>query len=125
MSGNVDVLVVDDDASVRDALVQTVELADLNVLCAGSFVAAKDQITPDFPGVILSDIRMPGRAGIELVREARRICPRVPVVMMTGIVIVILVKITVGTGAIIIIHNTTTVSTTATTVFLNDSIIEA
>lgn len=84
MSGNVDVLVVDDDASVRDALVQTLELADLNVLCAGSFVAAKDQITPDFPGVILSDIRMPGRDGFHLLGYVRDRDAELPVVLLTG-----------------------------------------
>ena len=64
------VLLVDDDASVRDALAQTLDLADLRAIPAGSFVAAKDQITRDFPGVILSDIRMPGRDGFHLLAYA-------------------------------------------------------
>ena len=55
------VLVVDDDAAVREALTQTLELADLDALAAGSFIEAKDHIAPGFTGVILSDIRMPGR----------------------------------------------------------------
>ena len=36
------VLVIDDDRAVRDALVQTLELADCRVISTGSFVAAKD-----------------------------------------------------------------------------------
>ena len=60
------ILVVDDDAAVREALVQTLELAEFRAVPAGSFVAAKDQITRDFGGVILSDIRMPGRDGFHL-----------------------------------------------------------
>ena len=51
------VLLVEDDAAVREALAQPLELADLVPIQAGSFVAAKDRITRDFPGVILSDIR--------------------------------------------------------------------
>jgi two-component system, NtrC family, C4-dicarboxylate transport response regulator DctD len=36
------VLLVDDDAHVREALAQTLELADVDVIAAGSFVASKD-----------------------------------------------------------------------------------
>jgi len=78
------VLVVDDDAPVREALVQTLELADLTALGAGSFVAAKDQITPEFDGVILSDIRMPGRDGFHLLEHARKVDPDLPVILLTG-----------------------------------------
>ena len=64
------VLLVDDDKAVREALAQTLELAGFAPHAAGSFVAAKDHITRDFPGVILSDIRMPGRDGFHLLSYA-------------------------------------------------------
>ena len=80
----VDVLLVDDDAAVREAIAQTLELADLAAIAAGSFVAAKDHITPHFPGVILSDIRMPGRDGFHLLSHARATDPDLPVVLLTG-----------------------------------------
>lgn len=78
------VLVVDDDRAVREALAQTLELADLRPIPAGSFVAAKDHITRDFPGVILSDIRMPGRDGFHLLNYARAVDADLPVVLLTG-----------------------------------------
>lgn len=78
------VLVVDDDAMVREALAQTLELNDLDPVPAGSFVAIKDRITRDFPGVILSDIRMPGRDGFHLLDYARDVDPDLPVVLLTG-----------------------------------------
>ncbi len=78
------VLVVDDDAAVRDAVVQTLELADLDPVAAGSFVAAKDHITADFDGAILSDIRMPGRDGFHLLAYARDCDPDLPVILLTG-----------------------------------------
>ncbi|WP_111731753.1 sigma-54-dependent transcriptional regulator [Roseovarius amoyensis] len=81
---SVDVLIVDDDAAVREALVQSLELAELNARAVGSFVAAKDQITPDFPGVILSDIRMPGRDGFYLLKYTMGIDPDLPVILLTG-----------------------------------------
>ncbi|MGJ8617065.1 MAG: sigma-54-dependent transcriptional regulator [Sulfitobacter sp.] len=78
------VLLVDDDAAVREALAQTLELADITALTAGSFVAAKDRITPKFEGVILSDMRMPGRDGFHLLEYARKQDPDLPVILLTG-----------------------------------------
>ncbi|WP_170557537.1 sigma-54-dependent transcriptional regulator [Ruegeria atlantica] len=78
------VLLVDDDAAVREALAQTLELADYDPVTAGSFVAAKDHIRADFPGVIVSDIRMPGRDGFHLLNYAREVDPDLPVVLLTG-----------------------------------------
>lgn len=78
------VLLVDDDAAVREALAQTLELADYSVTAAGSFVAAKDHIRDDFPGVIVSDIRMPGRDGFHLLSYAREVDSELPVVLLTG-----------------------------------------
>ncbi|WP_299731039.1 sigma-54 dependent transcriptional regulator [uncultured Tateyamaria sp.] len=78
------VLVVDDDAAVREALAQTLELADLDPVTAGSFVVAKDHITAQFDGVILSDIRMPGRDGFHLLAHARRVDEDLPVILLTG-----------------------------------------
>ena len=78
------VLLIEDDAAVREALAQTLELADLDVIPAGSFVAAKDRIGPDFDGVILSDIRMPGRDGFHLLEYAHDQDPDLPVILLTG-----------------------------------------
>ncbi len=78
------VLLVDDDAAVREALAQTLELAEFTPVPAGSFVAAKDHIRADFPGVIVSDIRMPGRDGFHLLTYARDVDPELPVILLTG-----------------------------------------
>ena len=78
------VLLVDDDAAVRDALAQTLELADLTPIAAGSFIVAKDHIAADFDGVILSDIRMPGRDGFHLLAHTRKVDADLPVILLTG-----------------------------------------
>ncbi len=78
------VLVVDDDAALREALAQTLELKDLDPVTAGSFVAAKDLITTGFDGVILSDIRMPGRDGFHLLDYVRSVDEDLPVILLTG-----------------------------------------
>ncbi|MGR3635058.1 MAG: response regulator, partial [Shimia sp.] len=78
------VLVVDDDPIVREALAQTLELEEFPVISAGSFVEAKDHITPAFAGVILSDMRMPGRDGFHLLQFTRDTDAELPVILLTG-----------------------------------------
>ncbi|MCT4557977.1 MAG: sigma-54 dependent transcriptional regulator [Pelagimonas sp.] len=78
------VLLVDDDPAVRDALGQTLELAEFDARTAGSFVEAKDLITSDFGGVIVSDIRMPGRDGFHLLDYALTQDADLPVILLTG-----------------------------------------
>ena len=65
------ILVVDDDSAVREAIGQTLELSGFEPVVFSSFVAAKDLIGPAFEGVILSDIRMPGRDGFHLLAYAQ------------------------------------------------------
>ncbi|WP_270728575.1 sigma-54-dependent transcriptional regulator [Shimia sp. Alg240-R146] len=78
------VLVVDDDPMVREALGQTLELENIPAVAAGSFVEAKDLIVPGFGGVILSDMRMPGRDGFHLLAYAREVDAELPVILLTG-----------------------------------------
>jgi len=78
------VLLVDDDAAVRDALAQTLELNGMEPVTAASFVVAKDHITPQFDGVIVSDIRMPGRDGFHLLDYAHEVDAELPVTLLTG-----------------------------------------
>lgn len=78
------VLLVDDDMAVREALGQTLELAELDAITAGSFVEAKDHIARDFDGVIVSDMRMPGRDGFHLLGYTRDIDAELPVILLTG-----------------------------------------
>lgn len=82
MSGRV--LLVDDDAAVREALGQTLELAGLIPVLAGSYIEAKDHITPDFDGVVVSDLRMPGKDGFALLSHATLVDPELPVILLTG-----------------------------------------
>ena len=78
------VLLVDDDAAVREALGQTLELAGLAPTLAGSYIEAKDHIAPGFAGVVVSDIRMPGKDGFALLAYTHGIDPELPVILLTG-----------------------------------------
>ncbi len=78
------VLIVDDDRAVRDALEQTLGLEELEPVSAGSFIEAKDHISRGFEGVVLSDIRMPGRDGFHLLDYAQSVDTELPVILLTG-----------------------------------------
>lgn len=78
------VLLVDDDRAVREALGQSLELAGLRPMLAGSFLEAKDHISARFDGTIVSDVRMPGRDGFHLLGHARAVDRDLPVILLTG-----------------------------------------
>lgn len=78
------VLLVDDDAAVREALGQTLELSNLKPVLASSYIEAKDHILENFDGIIVTDIRMPGKDGFALLEYARSIDPELPVILLTG-----------------------------------------
>ncbi|WP_099824794.1 sigma-54-dependent transcriptional regulator [Oceaniglobus indicus] len=78
------VLLIEDDRALRLSLAQSLDLAGMTVIAAASFVEAKDHITRDYPGVILSDIRMPGRDGFHVLSHTRGIDADLPVILLTG-----------------------------------------
>jgi two-component system C4-dicarboxylate transport response regulator DctD len=84
MTGPAPVLFVDDEEPLRIAAQQTLELADLECRCFDRAASALPVIGPDFPGILVTDIRMPGMDGTELLRAALQIDPEFPVILVTG-----------------------------------------
>ncbi len=78
------VLFVDDEEPLRIAAQQTLELADLDCTCFDRAVSALAAIGPEFPGILVTDIRMPGMDGTELLRAALQKDPEFPVILVTG-----------------------------------------
>ncbi len=79
-----DVLLVDDDATVRDTLEQMLAAHGHRVRCAPDVGTALSMVDVTCPDVVLSDIRMPGADGLDLLRNLRGSHPQLPVVLMTG-----------------------------------------
>lgn len=75
---------VDDDASLRAANVQTLDLAGLDVKAFADAASVLPHIARDFPGIVVTDIRMPGMDGLELRAAIHAIDPDIPVVLITG-----------------------------------------
>jgi DNA-binding NtrC family response regulator len=78
------VLVVDDDASIRQTFELQLGRLGFVVYTAASAEEALGRMSEVAPQVILSDIRMPGLGGLELLSHVHHACPGVPVVMMTA-----------------------------------------
>jgi two-component system C4-dicarboxylate transport response regulator DctD len=78
------VLVVDDDADLRESTVQALELAGIAVQDVATAEQAFDYISFGFPGVVLTDIRMPGMDGLTLMSRVHEIDREIPVILMTG-----------------------------------------
>jgi two-component system response regulator AtoC len=77
-------LLVDDDPAVRRALGGTLSEEGHEVLAAENAEQALAQLTDYAPDLILSDIRMPGLDGIELLKRVKKHAPSVDVVLMTA-----------------------------------------
>jgi len=78
------VLLVDDEAMIREALGQTLEIGGYSAITAASFIEAKDHISHDFTGVVVSDIRMPGKDGFALLEYVVNLDKDLPVILLTG-----------------------------------------
>jgi len=78
------VLFVDDDAAMRSANAQTLELAGFEPVLAASATEAMTELENGFDGVVVSDIRMPGMGGLQLFEAIRAIDPDLPVILITG-----------------------------------------
>ena len=81
---SVQVILIDDDPHLRQALYQTLDLAGLNVLPLAEANGLAERIGRDWPGVVVSDIRMPGMDGLELLAQLHGQDPELPVLLITG-----------------------------------------
>jgi two-component system response regulator AtoC len=84
MTTNRRLLVVDDDRAMREMLTSLFKERGLAVEDAPSAGAALARAAEQDFDVVLSDVRMPGLSGVELVGQLRRLRPGTPVVLMTA-----------------------------------------
>ena len=84
---NPQVIFIEDDELVRRASLQSLQLAGLAVTGYGSVETARialDTLDDAFAGVIVSDIRLPGASGLDLLAQCHEYTPDVPVILVTG-----------------------------------------
>jgi CheY-like chemotaxis protein len=78
------ILVVDDDHSVRESVAMTLIAAGYVVVAAEDGFRALWQLRKKLPDVVLSDLDMPGMSGFELLSVVRRRFPQISTVAMSG-----------------------------------------
>jgi len=77
-------LVVDDDARLREQLARAFEKRGYTVFNAGNYEDAVKLATAEAPEFAVIDLRMPGPSGLELIRALKAIDPETQIVMLTG-----------------------------------------
>ena len=78
------VWVIDDDRSIRWVLEKTLQKAEMDVTCFDSAERVIKSLERNRPDVIVSDIRMPGMDGLELLNRINTRYPDLPVIIMTA-----------------------------------------
>ncbi|MGO9949320.1 MAG: sigma-54-dependent transcriptional regulator [Steroidobacteraceae bacterium] len=78
------VLVVEDDAALREALIDTLGAAGIPALAAHDAQSALQLLASEEIGLVISDVQMPGANGYELLSSIKQLRPYLPVVLMTA-----------------------------------------
>ena len=84
LNGRPKVAIIDDEVDMRESVAQWLQLSGFEPLTFDAAEPALKVLGPDFAGVVISDIRMPGMDGMALLRRLQSIDPGLPVILMTG-----------------------------------------
>ncbi|WP_171995430.1 sigma-54-dependent Fis family transcriptional regulator [Klebsiella pneumoniae] len=84
LSNNCSILLIDDDADVLDAYTQLLEQAGYHVSACNNPFDAREQVPKDWPGIVLSDVCMPGCSGIDLMTVFHQDDDLLPILLITG-----------------------------------------
>lgn len=78
------ILIIDDEESLRDAMRRNLQRSGYHVAEASEGRQALQQLASTSVDLVLIDIFMPGKEGLETIRELRRSHPDLPVIAMSG-----------------------------------------
>ena len=84
MTDNLRILIIEDDPDVALGCEQALQLEGFTAEVAGSAEQGRKRLGAEFPGIVVSDIRLPGRDGLCLQRDLHALDPELPVVLITG-----------------------------------------
>lgn len=83
-SAELPVLLIDDEAEIRRAWEETLHLNGFIPRSFGDARVAVVSLRADWPGVVLTDLRMPEMDGFGVLNAVKRIDPKIPVIIVTG-----------------------------------------
>lgn len=78
------IAIVDDERDMRQSISQWLALSGFDTETFASAEEALKAVTADYPGIVVSDIRMPGLDGMTLLRRLKSVDSTLPVIMITG-----------------------------------------
>lgn len=78
------IAIVDDEQDMRQSISQWLALSGYDTETFASGEEALGGIGPDYPGIVISDIKMPGMDGIQLLKKLMGADSALPVIMITG-----------------------------------------
>jgi excisionase family DNA binding protein len=84
ITGRPRILVVDDEASIRDLLAKTLALAEYDVDVSPDGRSALERMRMYPYDLLIADLKMPGMDGLAVIREAKRYKADLPVIIITG-----------------------------------------
>jgi len=76
--------IIDDDRSIRWVFEKALAREDIPFRTFSSAAEALEALKRDQPAVVVSDIRMPGESGLDLLSQLKERSPRLPVIIMTA-----------------------------------------
>ena len=76
--------VIDDDEAIRQSLAFLLQAAKLEVKTYASAMAFLDALPDAASGCVITDVRMPGMSGVDLLRRLKELKISVPVIVITG-----------------------------------------
>ena len=84
MSEMMKVAIVDDEKDMRLSISQWLSLSGYDTESFASAAEALSVVGPDYPGIVITDIRMPGMDGLGLLKKLMSRDSALPVMMITG-----------------------------------------
>ncbi|UXI01964.1 sigma-54-dependent transcriptional regulator [Photobacterium sp. TY1-4] len=84
INNDIEVLVIDDDQDVVDAYQQLLEISGYKACAITDPTLVMNMLNRNWPGVIVTDMYMPGLSGMELLAQIKALDPDLPVIMITG-----------------------------------------
>jgi FixJ family two-component response regulator len=75
---------VDDEPMIREVVGETLEQLGLEVSCFARAVDCLEQLDQQKCDLLITDLKMPGMDGVELLKEAKRLAPWLPILVVTG-----------------------------------------
>ena len=95
------ILVIEDDADVRRVICESLELAGHVVASAADGEAGLAQLACDAPDLVIVDYAMPGMNGADVIQQARKGLPALPIILATGYADMVEVGRVLGTQSIL------------------------